>query len=290
MKDRADIAASAAAAFCSYPKDARDAGEGWRSRTFFEWVDAVTWIATQSAPLARLLAAHRHLMLRGERNPVARLTPDEERAAIAAGHPGNRLGRSGWHYPPVWIVEPRSPVDVGRECAIIAAEHVKDGDALNAAGEALRHALAAGKAAGRGRREGKGEPVEVPRESWAQGFAHTKTDDGRAALTSDTREIWYSDLVVTAADILRLWPDSSAPKSNRGRKSMYDWAAFEKQAIERLKDEGGFMDGVWQQTQLEAEMATWCEDRRWIRIPGESAIRDHIKIAEAAYLASKTAN
>jgi len=73
-------------------------------------------------------------------------------------------------------------------------------------------------------------------------------------------------------------------------ETLYDWAAFEKHASDRLHDEGGYIVS-WQQRHLVKEMSVWCEEN-WGEgsVPDLKLIRFHVKAAHARFLHEKKRN
>lgn len=247
-----------AQALSAYPAEARRAADAWHKERYLHWVDAVCWVATRSVPLLKLLRAHRSLMATGLRNP-----------------------KDG---PSVWLIQPRSAQRINAECAILSSDHIADKAALDAAGELLRQALEAGTIEGIGiDAKAGGKPTRIEGHAWSSSSAFVPARSGSAVVLNEKGDLIFEAVKVCAAHLLNVWPDEAVAAPKQGRKPTFDWESFERAAIERLEDEGDFF-GEFRKSDLEREMADWCQSQQWPRVPSESLIRDHITKAHEAFL------
>ena len=176
-----------AATLHAYPVASQEAGRAWRERPYWDWVDAVVWVASRSEDFASLLAAHRHFATHGES-----FMPNDADEGT-----------------PRWIKTPVSASNANAECAYIARQLFPEG--LVAADLDLRAGLASKKkkVSGIGREGGEGVPVGIPRRAWG---SDTYPRDLENVITAtDGKEVFYSDLMVEGTGLLETWPPTPVP-------------------------------------------------------------------------------
>lgn len=119
----------------------------------------------------------------------------------------------------------------------------------------------------------------------APGHWHTippELDGSNVYVTGDNARIWLRSHGITEEDAF--FPDGlrSPRKDSPRRHTRYDWAAFEKEAVSRLHDEGAFF-GEWRQARLEELMLLWCQ-KNWSKEPSLRIVRDHVKAAVRQFM------
>ena len=139
------------------------------------------------------------------------------------------------------------------------------------------------------------KPTEIPAVEWSYLDVARAGRGPTELLFVPSMEAAYSDLTFITSEVLAQWPSqpesgSTLPKPSRGRREKYNWPAFHDEAIRKLDEEGNFNpanDVTWNQAALERHMADWCS-ANWLgdEQPGESTIRDRVRRAYKAYLAS----
>ncbi|RWQ41856.1 MAG: hypothetical protein EOS21_11855 [Mesorhizobium sp.] len=140
------------------------------------------------------------------------------------------------------------------------------------------------------------ELVDVPADSWMHlSFNDITGEEFLKTLHGDNR---YRRPLLPVRRVLELWPlepparNVSVPilaqpsRVSRGAKPKYDLPGFEKEALDKLDNEGAFdpsSDPKWRQSALEEHMRKWCINT-WGKEPSEAWIRLHVSQIHREFL------